>query len=349
MPLRHAIALLALSLAAAGWATAAVSASGISDWSPEPVQEEALVAGDCQTNPEDHFCPLSFVNRWDCWIVQVDVLALDRTNGRNLPLAVASGSGDSVLNTGDLDLGFELGPRLLLDHRTTSEGGWELIYFGLHEWTAAAAVEDINNLDIPGSLVGVAQDFTGADRFAITFSSRLHNAEVNIFRDRDTWTALAGLRYLRLDEELVLSATDSDSGTSDYTVRSSNDLIGAQVGLRTGRLHGPWSWDATLKVAVCGSILAQDQSLLDDDNTFVLRDASALCGSASILGDIQIAGSYQLNDVWALRASYNVMYVTGVALATRQLDFDNLSDGGQHFSRSDLLLHGASVGLEARW
>jgi hypothetical protein len=348
MPRPLAIAMLALSLSAGFGVTVSVAAPAVSELATDS-EEGPLAAGLCQTDSDNHFCPLSFVGRCDRWIVQADSLALHRTNGRNRPLVVASGSGEGVLNTDDLDLGFELGPRLLLDHRTRSDGGWELIYFGLHEWTAAVAVEDINNLDIPGTLVGVAQDFTAADRFAITFSSRLHNAEANLLRDRDTWTVLAGLRYLRLDEELVLSATDSDSGTSDYTVRSSSDLIGGQVGLRTGRLCGRWSWDATLKVAVFGSILAQDQSLLDADNTFVLRDASALCGTASILGDLQIAGSYRLNHVWALRAGYNLMYVNGIALAAEQLNFDNLADSGQHLQRSDWFLHGASLGIEARW
>jgi fructose/tagatose bisphosphate aldolase len=40
--------------------------------------------------------------------------------------------------------------------------------------------------------------------------------------------------------------------------------------------------------------------------------------------------------------------VAGVANAPDQLDFDNLATSGQHVARGSLLLHGASIGIEAR-
>jgi hypothetical protein len=350
MPGRFAIAILAMSLAA-GPAQVVVRAAELTFDTGIHPQDAVLADAPCQVGPlcDDHFCPLSFASRPGCWVVQADALALHRTSGCNRPLIVAANSGETVLETSDLDLGFELGPRLLLGHRTGPDRRWELVYFGLFEWSATVVAEEANNLDIPGTLVGVAQDFTAADQFAIDYTTRLHNAEANLVRDRDTWSALAGLRYLHLDEDLTLTASDSDSGRSDYTAQSQSDLIGGQLGLRTGRLRDRWGWDLTLKAGLYGSVLSQEQLLLDNNNVFVLRDASARTGSAAFLGDIHLAGFYQLNDVWSLRGGYYAMYVAGIALAPDQLDFDNLVTSGQQVSRGDLFLHGASLGLEARW
>jgi hypothetical protein len=292
---------------------------------------------------------LSFSSRLADWYVEADALALGRTSGRNRPLVVASDSGRTMLGKGDLDLGFQFGPRLLVGNRNGIDQAWELTYFGWHTWTATAARDDENNLDISGTMLGVAEDFTAADRMAIGYSAWLHNVEFNLVRDHATWSTLAGLRYIRLADELVLTSSDSDSGTSDYTVQSRNGLIGGQLGLRTERFLDRWSWQLTLKAGLYGSFLAQDQLWLDNGNTFILRHASAQSGSVAFAGDIGMVVCYQLSDRWALRGGYFAMVVSGVANAFDQLDFDNLATSGHSVSRSGLFLHGASLGFEARW
>jgi hypothetical protein len=88
---------------------------------------------------------------------------------------------------------------------------------------------------------------------------------------------------------------------------------------------------------------------MDNDNTFVLRNGSSRGASAAFLGDIDFVVFRELSDVWSIRGGYYAMFVAGVALATNQLDFNALSSNGQQVSRGDLFLHGASLGLEARW
>jgi Putative beta barrel porin-7 (BBP7) len=303
----------------------------------------------CDASCNQRCCTDFFDNPPHCWYVQADALVLSRTSGRDRPLTVANGTGETMLSMGDLDLGFQLGPRILVGRHSDPNHGWELAYFGLHEWSARAVAEEANNLDIPGKLVGVAEDYSGADRVAISYSSRLHNAEANMLDHRDSWSALAGLRYFHLNEEVLLTATDSDSGTSDYTAQSQSDLLGLQLGLRRGSLGNRWGWELSAKGGLYASLMLQQQLLLDNGNTFVLRNGSARAGSAAFLGDINFVVFRQLNDSWSLRAGYAVMYVAGVALAAEQFDFDNLSTSGQQVIRGDLFLHGASLGLESRW
>lgn len=285
------------------------------------------------------------------WYVQADAFVLNRTSGRNRPLAFASDSGDGVLETSDLHLGFQPGPRLTIGRCDESGCGGELSYFGLHEWTATAQAVDSNNLDIPGTLVGIAEDYSGADRLFYRYSARLHNAEANVVRalNRKGLFALIGLRYLHFNETVVLTATDSDSGTSNYLTESQCDLIGGQLGLRAERWYEGWGWELTMKAGLYGNVMRQQQRMLDNGNTFVIRDASAGAGSTAFLGDLNFTVFRQLNGVWSLRGGYYAMYVGGLALATDQLDFDNLPTSGQGVLHGDLLLHGFALGLEARW
>jgi hypothetical protein len=349
---RHPFALLAIVLVA--------RAAGAGDY-PDEQSPDAFSStlkaslnesddyGDCDELCGGHFCPLRLMGRYRCWYFQAEALVLKRMSGPNRPLAVAADTGESVLEMRDLDLNFRPGSRLLVGHRLGADRGWELSYFGLQEWSASAVAEDPNNLDIVGNL-NTAEDYHGADRIAVHYVSRLHNAEANFIRDSETGSTLAGLRYFHLNEKVMLTATDSDSGTSDWTARSQSDLIGAQLGIRNGRFCDRWGWELTVKTGLYCSVTHQQQTMLDNDNTLVLSHSSTRAFSGAFIGDINFVCFRQLSNVWSLRAGYYVMCVEGLALAPDQLNFENL--GNQSVSRGsffDLFLHGFSLGLEARW
>ena len=71
----------------------------------------------------------------------------------------------------------------------------------------------------------------------------------------------------------------------------------------------------------------------------------------AFIGDTNLSALYRLNDVWNLRAGYNLIWIEGLALAPDQLDFDFTSaNGGRQLHRGGgLFLHGMNVGIEARW
>jgi hypothetical protein len=350
---RHAFALIAILLVA----RPAAADERLIEQIPEvlgstltasPTDDDDVWADFDDSAYEGHFCPPRLMGRYHTWYFQFDALILHRTNGYSRPLAISADTLETVFETSDLNYGLQPGSRLLLGHRVSVDRGWELSYFGLYE-RSAAAVADSNNLDIAGTLRDVAADYSGADRIALSHATSLHNAEANFVFDGETWSALAGLRYFHLSEAVVLSSSDADSGTSDYTVHSQNDLIGLQFGFRTGWFKNRWGWELTTKAGFFGSLMRQQQLLLDNDNTIFLRNGSALAGSPTILGDMNLGCYRQLNDVWMLRVGYYLMYVADVALATDQLDFGIVATSGQRILRGDLFVHGASLGLEANW
>jgi hypothetical protein len=54
--------------------------------------------------------------------------------------------------------------------------------------------------------------------------------------------------------------------------------------------------------------------------------------------------------VWGLRAGYNVYWLTNAAFAPSQWDFSTASTAGTGINdNGTLFLHGANLGVEARW
>jgi hypothetical protein len=286
------------------------------------------------------------------WYLQADAFILDRNNGsRNRALVLADNTGDTVLTTHDLDFDFQAGPRILIGRRTDIDQAWELSYFGSQSWSGSATATDANNLDIPGPLVAIANDFDNADRMRLTYDSELHNAEFNLVSDRVGWSLLAGFRYLNLDERFNINSLDSDGDVSDYTTRTSNNLFGGQLGARIQRRTSDrMSWEFVSKAGIFGNDAIQHLLLQDNDNTFEILHTTARRATVSFIGDVNLSGVYALNDVWSLRGGYYVMYAAGLALAPDQLDFSNdLTTGTRINTHGDLLLHGTNFGLEAHW
>ena len=69
------------------------------------------------------------------------------------------------------------------------------------------------------------------------------------------------------------------------------------------------------------------------------------------VGDLNFTAAYQLTNVWSIRGGYQLLWLTGLALASEQFpqvshhfvpDLDVVDDGS-------LFLHGALVSLEAAW
>jgi hypothetical protein len=297
-----------------------------------------------------HMCACN--NHCSCWYTAADAFILHRTNGSDDQVVVLEdNTGDTVLTTGDLEFDFEAGPRLLVGRRLGCGWAGELSYFGTHFWRASETATDTNNLDIPGPLVAVANDFDNADQMELTYGSELHNAEFNVVHQHGCWSLLAGFRYLNLDERFNINATDNDGDVSDYTTSTRNNLYGGQLGARTRRRTScrMW-WELETKAGVFGNDADQDFLVQDNNNTVVLFDTSASDSEVSFIGDLNVTGVYALSRAWSLRTGYFVMYATSLALAPDQLDFTNDANTGTRINTDgDLFLHGFNLGLEARW
>jgi hypothetical protein len=68
------------------------------------------------------------------------------------------------------------------------------------------------------------------------------------------------------------------------------------------------------------------------------------------IGDMNYSLVRRLNDNWSLRAGYNLIWISGVALAPNQFDFTNTTTSGTTLANTgNVFLHGANLGFEAQW
>lgn len=297
------------------------------------------------------------------WYFQAEALFLHRDNQlRNRPVVVTSDTGNTVLSTGDLNGDWGVGQRYLLGRQLDACSAVEASYFGIIDWnTGNRLASQTNNLGIPPDLNVPGTDYANADTMRIRSSSRLNNVEFNYVRtvSGSPWhgtSILAGFRYVNFNNSFNIASDDGDDILSHYNIKAKNNLYGAQIGLRTVRTYSRWGWDVTGKAGLFGNDAKQRQFIEDQPGGLIRPlpgDGSSVGSrhdSVAFVGDINTSLVLRLTDTWSLRGGYNVMWIEGLALAGDQLDFSFTSASGTRQSNSGgVFLHGASVGLQARW
>jgi len=302
----------------------------------------------------------------------VDALFLQRDNDTNERGLVFDGDTQQpAIGTGDLRFPVAGGVRAFVGRHGCGERGWELGYLGIYGMSADASATGAGNLEIAPPLSATVASLSGASLARMSYGSFINGAEANLLTtsehvhrpqvngyeaDRVPHVAtidwLAGFRWAGLEEQATIALTTPGSGVSQYGVRSTSNLFGGQLGVR-GRIEWDrWALEGQGKAALAGVGLSQSQAPVVDafsgERYRTARGASA--ANVGGIFDWNVAVSRRINDVWAIRAGYTMLWLTGVALAPDQFDFstDTLA-GTTVIGEKTVWLQGATLGLEARW
>lgn len=281
--------------------------------------------------------------------IQADALFLRRLQGPMDQPLVLNTAGAVLLTTSDLDLSTALGPRLTIDLSPDGDRCGEVVYFGMSYRTASATIDGANDLRIPGDLALITHDFFQADQMHVEYSSQLQNVEVNGIYHVLDWSWLAGFRYVYFEDNFDIHARDFNTIGSDYRIGTWNNLFGGQLGARVAHTWGSLDWELTGKVGLFANAAQTSSFVGDFNNQFVVRDDHLAGTRAALVADIVLSATYRLSDVWALRGGYNLMWLDGLALAPDQLDFSSSLNAPASYRVGEVCLHGAHLGLEARW
>lgn len=182
-------------------------------------------------------------------------------------------------------------------------------------------------------------------------------------------SVLFGFRGMSLNEQFRLQAIDTgivdrnlagapitaDIARGDYLVRTSNDMFGVQLGGEVYEQMNEWQWGARAKAGGIFNFAKRRSSLVtisalgdDDIDDDVNRVAETLNEEhLAFITDASVFGVYNLRPNISLRVSYDVFFITGVALADENLGLNETFPGMS--TTGVALYHGASFGFETQW
>ncbi len=294
-------------------------------------------------------------------------------------------SGPIALRTSDLDLnkiryGLELMGAVQLGPGTSVEAR----YFGLNNWNVSQTAEIIPpaapSLYSNYSLFGTAPPggFDDTDRsfiHTINYSSELHNGEVNYRRrfaspygmGQGSW--LAGIRYFDLDEQFGFRAVGANNNTFtfdqlrffDHNTITRNQLTGFQIGGDYWLCVAPGiQMGVESKGGIFGNHAEVESQIFA--NSIPGAREHLQDGKTAYLGELVASTVYRVSYSLSIKASYNLMYVDNVALATENYNTRDISNalgsGTGAFTANrhpfidvdgEVLYQGWSIGGEYLW
>jgi hypothetical protein len=176
---------------------------------------------------------------------------------------------------------------------------------------------------------------------------------------------LLGLRYVNLNEDYSFQSrsiaeriTRSEFG-ADYDIAARNDLIGIQIGGDLINQHEQWYWGVRSKAGAYVNFAEQDTVAQFNDLRAPGPDAPgdpsidiaprvehASRANEAFFGELSVMAAYHFNPNFTARASYDFMWLAGVALAPDQFTF---SETARLTLDGVILYQGLSLGLEIVW
>jgi len=308
--------------------------------------------------------------------VSADFIYLNRDDvSRQVDFASDGIGGPVVLGTNNLDFDEEPGFRVTGTYQISGSTHIEAVYMGTFNWnTTATATSGNDNLYSAISNFGnqPAGGFLQTDQSAfqrIDYSSDLNNVELNWrqhwmqpnYRLQGSW--MAGVRYVRLREDLLYATrvnAHTDPITSlprgpalmDYSVRTTNHLVGFQLGgdlfasLLPGLLVG-----GDLKAGIYGNHARQNTTISATNLNPAVRE-KVTDNDVSLVAEAGASVVYQITPWLSLKGGYELLYLDGVALAPENFNA-NAPFGGPRSTfvndNGNVFYHGFTAGLEWIW
>ena len=262
------------------------------------------------------------------WIVDADAVFLQRSAPRSQQVTLSGGNNDQLKCP--VAAGFDID--LVRQHVAGTDWGLEGAYLGVDSFHSQETVE-----------------FPYHGYFSGDYQSALRSVELNARRDWNDWlTILAGVRFINLAEnvaesslvvapppELWVMAGRNDNSTN-------NQMVGFQLGADTRVLQRDrFNINFISKAGIYGNRATNANWTVNPGAPGGFSYYSALANPAAFEGELKLAATYSITDALSFSVGYQLMWLSGVALATDQpLGTARVDSSGTVF------YNGAFVGLE---
>lgn len=230
--------------------------------------------------------------------------------------------------------------------------------------------------------------FDGADEQDTFYSSYNQNFEINgrisprsredrlVLHPNGKWrrecqpgqyiSYLYGIRFMQIDETFNFHSHSTvvplgQSGQplpgpptlydANYDVVTHNNLLGLQVGADMMFRQCRWAWGVRSKLGAFLNFSDQKSDIISPDLTRSYTTGNPLSAAkheASLIGEVGFTATYKFRPNLMGRAGYDFMWVTGLALAPEQLQFQPVPVNAINTNGS-IFYHGVSLGLEWMW
>jgi len=271
-----------------------------------------------------------------------------------------------VIGTDDvIDDDEEFGGRLFLGMRLNRSSAVEAVYMGWghsRSTSAFSPFEDLNAFEFPDASSFADGAFDDAAVHDLEFDSEFHSGEINYRHAVQVdgadyrFNLLAGLRGIRLEENLDLTSWDSVLfGTpppafiiGEYDISTRNTLIGAQVGVET--FVPLWADRLDLDLYfVAGGYANQTNIYVDsfEGNSGTRGRQSEIDWEPAAVIESAIHLNVRLWRGVKMTLGYRAIYINNIAAAAEQFPRSGSpGDTNKNFDvSSDTVFHGASLGL----
>lgn len=291
-----------------------------------------------------------FVNPGECdphWAFTADGVVLQRSNTRSQALFYDARTPTVLLNADKLDSSAAIG--FQLDAVRQGPCGWdiEFRYFQIDGWSG--------NANVPGNVFMVTNAgelgfyvFNGSAHY----ESALRLGEFNVRRELCSGlTLLAGFRMGELDELFRESGLETSiQQTAILRTNTYNHLYGFQLGAdwEVYNEGGPLRINALCKSGVYGNAASQKTYQLMPG--YINETLGARRNQAAFIGEVGGVLSYSITSNLSLRATGQVMWIEGVALAPEQLLMNDFTIGSATLdSQGGIFCYGGGLGLELKF
>ncbi|MCR9296230.1 MAG: hypothetical protein NXI32_26255 [bacterium] len=249
------------------------------------------------------------------------------------------------------EFAWQEGVRVTLGCLMNCTNGYELSYIGPFEWERQATLRGNGNLQSllrpsNGYTFNDIDTFFDADVQGLSVRSKLNSIEANYrWWAWDAFSTLVGLRYINFEEEYSFSSAGAN-GAGIHFEGVDNQMAGIQIG-------ADWMYPFCIrgnsgfrgKGGVYANV-AERRSLLINDGTLLINAGDSSTDWAGVFEFGWFANYYVIPQL-RFSAGYDFWWMTQMATISEQRPTSiTPATGTTVFSEDDVLVHGASLGVE---